>query len=97
MADDMTNGASVRFVELDNHAFACARDVHDYLARELAFPEYYGHNLDALYDMLSSCELTLTLTNAAVLNKLFRYGDNLRLALEDAARDNPNFTLMFED
>ena len=28
---------------------------------------------------------------------LFRYGDNLRLTLEDAARDNPRLELIFED
>ena len=30
------------------------RGVHEYIAEEMGFPEYYGHNLDALYDMLTS-------------------------------------------
>lgn len=72
--------------------------VHDTFTEALEFPAYYGRNLDALYDMLtSSPELTLTLTNASALNKLFRYGDNLKLTLEDAAKDNDLLTLEFQD
>jgi len=72
--------------------------VHDAFSQALEFPSHYGRNLDALYDLLSTCpETELTLANSAALHKLFRYGDNLRLALEDAARDNPNLTLILED
>lgn len=31
------------------------RDGHDYLKEALSFPDYYGKNLDALYDCL--CEI----------------------------------------
>ena len=72
--------------------------VHTALANALDFPATYGRTLDSLYDMLTSTgELNLTLTNAAALNKLFRYGDNLKLTLEDAARDNELFTLDYQD
>ena len=30
------------------------RGVHEYIAEEMGFPDYYGYNLDALYDMLTS-------------------------------------------
>jgi ribonuclease inhibitor len=34
-------------------------ELHDLLARELNFPEWYGRNLDALHDCLTSlCEET---------------------------------------
>lgn len=29
------------------------REIHEYIAEKMAFPEYYGHNLDALYDCLT--------------------------------------------
>lgn len=29
------------------------KDEHDYLKEELDFPDYYGRNLDALYDCLT--------------------------------------------
>ena len=71
-------------------------EVHDRFAQALDFPDWYGRNLDALYDMLSTCsELELTLDNAWAIDKMFRYGDNLKLALDDAAKDNPFFTVVY--
>ena len=37
------------------------KDGHDYLKEALNFPDYYGKNLDALYDCLTemSCEIDL--------------------------------------
>ena len=29
------------------------REIHEYIAEKMDFPEYYGHNLDALYDCLT--------------------------------------------
>lgn len=29
------------------------REIHEYIAKKMAFPEYYGQNLDALYDCLT--------------------------------------------
>ncbi len=29
------------------------REIHEYIAEKMAFPDYYGHNLDALYDCLT--------------------------------------------
>ena len=38
---------------------ASMAEIHDILARELGFPDWYGHNLDALHDCLTSlCEET---------------------------------------
>ena len=72
--------------------------VHTTFVNALNFPVTYGRTLDSLYDMLTSTgELNLTLTNASVLNKLFRYGDNLKLTLEDAAKDNELFTLEYQN
>ena len=41
-------------VILDLSIPADKKGVHEYIAEEMGFPEYYGHNLDALYDMLTS-------------------------------------------
>lgn len=83
-------------VTIDCTAMVDEASVHDTFASALNFPAYYGRNLDALYDLLSSAsELTLTLSNADAWNKLFRYGDNLRLTIEDAVKDNPNLTVIF--
>lgn len=83
---------------LDCSSMVDEASVHDAFARTLNFPAYYGRTLDALYDLLSTCpELNLTLTNAAAIAKLFRYGDNLLLALRDAEEANPNFTLEIQE
>ena len=52
---------------IDCTAMVDEKSVHDTFSAALNFPSSYGRNLDALYDLLSSCELTLTLTHAAAL------------------------------
>ena len=37
------------------------KDLHEYLAKALDFPSYYGANLDALYDMLTSRQTPTTI------------------------------------
>lgn len=37
------------------------KDLHDYLAKAQDFPSYYGANLDALYDMLTSRQTPTTI------------------------------------
>ena len=37
---------------------------HDYLMEALSLPDYYGKNLDALYDCLCEMECEIELTNA---------------------------------
>jgi len=87
-----------KYVTIDCAPMTGPDEAHDIFAAALNFPDWYGRNLDALYDLLSTCPPTvLTLTNASALKEMFRYGDNLRLALEDAEKDNPNLTLTFED
>ena len=40
-------------VQLSAAAWRTEREAHDALARALDFPDYYGHNLDALHDCLT--------------------------------------------
>lgn len=43
----------MKAVMVDFHDFESAREVHEYLADHLDFPDYYGKNLDALYEVLT--------------------------------------------
>lgn len=88
----------MKHVSIDCTLLVDEKSVHDTFSQALEFPAYYGRNLDAMYDLLSSSpELELTLVNAAAIGKLFRYGDNLMLTLRDAEQANPLFTLVVED
>ena len=42
---------------------------HDYLAEALNLPDYYGKNLDALYDCLTEMSCEIELVNAGVVDK----------------------------
>ena len=42
---------------------------HDYLAEALNLPDYYGKNLDALYDCLCEIEADIEIVNARVVDK----------------------------
>ena len=44
----------MKSIVLSLASFENRRELHQYLAEELGFPEYYGMNLDALYDMLTT-------------------------------------------
>ncbi len=45
------------------------KDGHDYLADALDFPDYYGKNLDALYDCLCEIEADIEIVNASAVDK----------------------------
>ena len=41
---------------LDAECMQTEEEAHKYLRKQLHFPEYYGENLDALYDCLTDME-----------------------------------------
>ena len=71
-------------------------DLHTYLAKKLAFPAYYGKNLDALHDCL--CErntpLHITVTYTKQLKEnLGDYGETFLQVLQDVAEENERISL----
>lgn len=74
------------------------RQAHTYLAKELDFPDYYGKNLDALFDCLTDIgECTVILKGAETLRLSDGYGVRILKVMEEAVRVNPGFKLEFED
>ena len=78
---------------LDGAELFTMEQVHAKLVSELAFPEWYGKNLDALYDCLTETgeQTDIVLANFAMLEEhLGRKADALRRVLQDACAENSN-------
>ena len=67
------------------------KELHEKLAEGLCLPEWYGANLDALYDCLTELEeTTIRVTATEVLRgTLGGYAAGLFRVLREAAEDNP--------
>ena len=79
-------------VILDCNNLAERAQAHEYLAKMLNFPEYYGKNLDALYDCLMDLgDCAVTLENADTVDG--GYGAVVLKVLEEAAQANPGLRL----
>lgn len=68
--------------------------LHEILRGSLGFADYYGNNLDALFD--SVCEIKsptkLVLKNFTEFqNQFFEFSQSLVLTLQDCADENENF------
>ena len=75
------------------------RQLHEALARELAFPEWYGHNLDALHDCLTAISepTHLILENwQAAEENLGRCASLIRTVLLHAEDENIHFQISFQ-
>lgn len=87
-------------VFIDGADIASRDALHDTLARQLSLPDWYGRNLDALYDCLSEygeeAELRLLHTDELFAH-LGVYADVLQTVLRDACEENPRLRLSIEE
>ena len=84
-------------VVLDGLDIASLEEVHDRFAQALDLPEWYGRNLDALFDCLTDLgePLTVRLLHQETLeDRLGRRGRALVRLLRRAAAENPQVTLL---
>lgn len=85
-------------ITIDCRGFVSRSDLHDAFAKALSFPEWYGNNLDALYDQLTSIgdqtDLQLLHWEAAEAS-LDRYALGAKCAILDAAEENPHLKVTF--
>lgn len=85
---------------IDGAAIESRGDLHDTLARQLSLPEWYGRNLDALYDCLTDIhedsELRL-IHPEELFAHLGVYADVLQTVLRDACGENPHLRFTLDD
>ena len=87
-------------VYLDGRALDSREALHQTLSALLAFPAYYGKNLDALHDCLTdlSDPVHLTVLHAQALeDTLGAYCRSFQRVLSDSAQENEHFTLTWEE
>lgn len=75
------------------------KQLHALIAEKLEFPDWYGGNLDALYDCLTGVydETNILLKNFAGLEKnLGSYALSVRKVLLKADEDNEKITAVIE-
>ena len=90
----------MKLIELDLNTFETKEDVHSFLAEEMEFPEYYGNNLDALYDILTE-DYTDKVIRIVGLDDMAAdmrdYAHKFRRLCEDICEEYEEITFIFED
>ena len=70
---------------------------HEYIAETLEFPDYYGKNLDALFDCLTERgECSILFINLDALEMLGEYSGALLAVFEEAEAVNDDLTLVYD-
>ena len=67
---------------------------HDYLKKALALPDYYGSNLDALYDCLT--ELGVTEIQFVNLDAAGGYFAKVLSVFQEAQEENPRLQIDYD-
>ena len=86
-------------VILDGRLMIDRSAVHDQLKERLNLPDYYGRNLDALFDLLTEFAEPLHILLAQwgeAEGNLGQYAETLRETLVDAANENPKLCITIE-
>jgi len=83
-------------IQINAADFSTPAELQEYLIEALSFPDYYGRNLDALYDGLTEVdEATKIIISSRIADEenLGEYGERLLAVFETAVQDNENLEL----
>jgi ribonuclease inhibitor len=85
----------MRTIYLDAGALNEKEAAHAYLKEQLDLPDYYGNNLDALFDCLTELsQVELVFTH---VNQSEGYFDRVFPVFQDAAEENESLILTVEE
>ena len=87
-------GSKMRKIILDALCLTEKKEAHLYLQEQFSFPEYYGNNLDALFDCLT--DLGETLVQIKNGKDAGDYFERIFRVFEDAARVNNELVIEME-
>ena len=85
-------------ITLDARKMNTRENAHKYLAKKCGFPDYYGKNLDAAYDCLTSVsdtEITVKHSHALEEN-LGEYGKTFLSLFSDAAEHSTGLQVIIK-
>lgn len=86
-------------IKLNGEKMLDKETTHAYLKEKLSLPEYYGANLDALWDCLSTdfSQKKITILNSEIIYKnLGTYGKSIIELFVDLAAENSNIKVCIE-
>lgn len=79
---------------IDCSSIRSKEDLHNLFRENLCFPDWYGNNLDALYDCLTDCTGTVRLLNwDTAETHLGTYGKKAKKVIAAAALRNTSLDL----
>ena len=85
----------IKHFTIDCRQLTGKKEAHEHLKNVFSFPEYYGGNLDALYDCLTELPpCTVRMERPWELASLGEYGSRLLRVFCDAREENPNLHLI---
>ena len=82
-------------IYLDARRLINKDEAHDYLKEQFSLPEYYGNNLDALYDCLT--ELPMTEIRIEHEEEASGYYAFMKPVFRNAQKENPDLVLVFSE
>lgn len=84
---------------LDLNLIKNREQLHDYLALTMDFPDYYGRNLDALYDMLTDImeDTCIGIFCGDREDIPAVHLERVKKVFKDAEEDNPHLCVIFSE
>ena len=86
--------------DIDASLFTSRREAHEVMKKVFCDFEYYGNNLDALHDVLTSImkDSTINIRNLdASKEYIGMYADRIKIVFCESAKENPHLTLVFSE
>lgn len=85
----------LKIITIDCNALTDKENAHRYLQQLFSFPDYYGKNLDALYDCLTEMPgCCIVLEDPWALAQLGDYASPLLQTFRDAAAERDDLILL---